>query len=1194
MIYKYNNFALSGLGDLMVSQSREYDGGGSATGNDAPQRCKVTHHVTIELFQRSYDDNYALIRQANEALRTQQAVLLWQNEANNQTYVNQTATLAAHDLPEEWGQYHQTLHLSFFYYEQDLVTQNLPLTFVAKGVDGDSINLANVTKWSEGGATERYSPLHSQRKTQKGKVNVGGYILGDPTLPLDQRRAALIRQEQLLKKQMTSAEGTLTFGGGSTQVFNQVIRIEEWNSDVDQLNGCIRYTFSATYTLFPNEADYALTEFSAEQRDAETGELFLKVSGKILAPDETKARTALGTLLSGVLKQYGYDTASQQLSYDTTANNVQADADGAAFLELSFTGEWRKWRTDNQLATFQRSGGSPQGFGNVNRWGVHYSARRYSELHSQRQRGGAVIEASGTWAGDPALSLEQRRAQLLAQQQAMLAEVNNAEGVLKYGAWSQVVRVADFKADINQAITGIDWSFSADFTLFPDETNYALAEFTAELNDANPNNGEQLLTLAGKITARNETAARAKLDAIVTTVLAQYQYATASQKLNFRSTAGNVVADADGQTFLELNFNGQWRKWCSTNQKATFQRSGKGGSGVDFGNVTKWNLRYAARRFSDLRSQREQAGGTIEASGTWAGDSALTLNQRRAQLLSQQQAMLAEVNNADGTLKYGAWSQVVRVADFKADINQAVTGIDWSFTASWTLFPNEPGYATAEFNADYQTNVETGDAMLTLEGRIFAPDESLADAELTRLRTAILVNYGFTLLQQLRAKATASRVYANGDKTAALGSFEDADGTTFTELTFSEEYRQRMANVLSDTLQIVTRDDSTTNQVVTTYSGTVTASGNVDTAYALALQRAQTLGANKESTLDANAFLRSSQIGWDQRRIQSGASSEFIRLSFAYEYQGRLTAGRAYIEVNTTTTQDTFGTDTQTVSGFIAATDLAAAQQLYQSQVRAAYKTALIHNEAVTQSQLTANADAANSGRTQALKLDFNFQLYQSKPTGRVAYRYGISVRRDFLALKLETHIKGSVFAFNRTAANAALANLLSGLSGSPVMEELNEDREYMSDLASNATSDVFLKLDFDEAYEDRLTGITGVLEMNLSQQIKYSGTRWIPQPLPFDANGSGGYTVVQPSGIQEGGQTIRGSVTAPDQATAIAWAKAQRSLLVGTYPQPEEWDWDYEFVPRIQGIVKGANPNVRLYKLTFMFAEILPNYPPP
>ncbi|HEV2327611.1 MAG TPA: hypothetical protein VGY56_02355, partial [Verrucomicrobiae bacterium] len=443
---------------------------------------------------------------------------------------------------------------------------------------------------------------------------------------------------------------------------------------------------------------------------------------------------------------------------------------------------------------------------------------------------------------------------------------------------------------------------------------------------------------------------------------------------------------------------------------------------------------------------------------------------------------------------------------------------------------------------------------------------------------------------------TGNSIYANGDTTTALASVEDADGTTFTELTFSETYRQRMSNVLSDTLQIVSRNDVTSNQTITTYSGSVTASGDVDGAYALALQRAQTLGAGKEPSLGAGAFLRTSQVSWDQRRVQSGSNPEFVRLSFAYEYQGKLAAGNAYVEMSSNTAFDTFGTDTQTVSGFVAATNLATAQQIYQTQVRALSKNALFHNETVTQSQVIAQADSSEPAAPQFLKLEFNFQIYQSKPTGRVAYRYGINVRKDILALRLEKHIKGSIFAFNQTAASAALANLLATLqpSGSQITEELNEDREYMSDLSNNPSSDVFLKFDFDETYVDRLTNITGVLEMSLSQQMKYSGPRWVLQPLPYDANGSGGYTIVQPSGIQEGGQTIRGSVTAPDQATATAWAKMQRSLLVGTYTQPEEWDWEYTFVPRIQGVAKGENPNVQLYKLNFTFAEILPNNPPP
>ena len=77
------------------------------------------------------------------------------------------------------------------------------------------------------------------------------------------------------------------------------------------------------------------------------------------------------------------------------------------------------------------------------------------------------------------------------------------------------------------------------------------------------------------------------------------------------------------------------------------------------------------------------------------------------------------------------------------------------------------------------------------------------------------------------------------------------------------------------------------------------------------------------------------------------------------------------------------------------------------------------------------------------------------------------------------------------------------------------------------------------------------------------------------------------------------GSVTAGTLATAQAWAVAQRALLTGdklggSYPRQEEWETDYEFVPRIDGIPTGNTANVRLYRVNFTFAEILPLHPPP
>ena len=106
-------------------------------------------------------------------------------------------------------------------------------------------------------------------------------------------------------------------------------------------------------------------------------------------------------------------------------------------------------------------------------------------------------------------------------------------------------------------------------------------------------------------------------------------------------------------------------------------------------------------------------------------------------------------------------------------------------------------------------------------------------------------------------------------------------------------------------------------------------------------------------------------------------------------------------------------------------------------------------------------------------------------------------------------------------------------------------------------------------------------------------------QNLPYEMDGSGGVSIPQPSGVDPGSRTVVGSVTAATLATAQAWAIKQRSLLTGdaqggSYPRQEEWETDYEFVPRIDGIPAGTTANVRLYQVNFTFGEILPLYPKP
>jgi hypothetical protein len=985
MIYQYNSFNIHDIGDVTVTLSREAEGG------DAPQRTKVTLRMTVDVFERSYDDNYQLLEQLREALRTQQATLRWHNEAVEQDYVNQTAALMSHDLPEEWGEYHQRVNLVFVYYEQNLITQNTRLELRKNG-GTVVLQLDNVTRWAEACSIERFDSKRSQRKESRLRIAVNGSVQGNPKLALPARRSALAAQAATFRAEMNGAEATLTFG----VLFSGTVRVESFETEVDQVSNQIVFSFVVSQTLTPDEADYATVELGVELKDGMTGETFLNVSGKIQASSEVKANAKLALVQAALVASYIYG-GGQLLSLDKMPNQINSATDGDAFTEMGFSFSYRTWRASNQGATFK----------------------------------GSATE----------------------------------------------------------------------------------------------------------------------------------------------------------------------------------------GPSISFGQVRRWDERYSATRFNPMRSQRSRASGQIDASGTWKADMSLSLEDRRASLLVMKNTMLLEVNSADGTLTYGGWSHVVRISDLRAEVNQAETGIEWSFTAEYSLFPDEGGYATCEFSVDQRDDVESGDKFMTFAGKIMAPNGALARAKLATLRTTILTIYGWTTAQRLRTNSVASAVDANGDSSTGIPEGIEAaadNGTTLLELSFNEEYRARITGTLvSREWTTSATGDISTGLTMTTYAGSVTAAGaTADLAYATALAAAQALGAGKEGTIGGSAFLRRSMLTESRRQSTADNDVEHVRLTFTYEYESKVASGNAYIEATAQVAQDTFGMDVENVSGFVVSNSFATAQSLYLSQVRNAYNGQLVRNESTAQSRSW--AQSANA--THELRIEFSFQVFKAKAASRIALRYSISVTRDLLNLSTSTSVRGSAFADTKAHAEACVDAFFEAMDlGSQVRTNRTEDNEYTATYDGTPTFSSaltgFVKLDFEDEYRGKIDGDSGVVEMQLNEEVRYSGTRWVVQPLPYDTwdeeeqTGTGGISIPQPCGVQEGLRTVRGSVTAASLPTATAWALRHRGLLTGDgddgfYPLPEVLDVGYDFVPRVDGIAAddlagpGSDANVQMHRVNFTFAEILPNYP--
>ena len=1063
-----------------------------------------------------------------------------------------------------------------------------------KGTGTTARRLGNVNRWQDSVTTERFDPLRPHRQRATATLTASGTLAGDLSQSVTTRRAALLALQRQLKAELTCANGTLTYGD-----FTQDVRPAQFTAEINQAETGIDWSLSASYTLFPVEASYATVELTAAERDDFSGQLMLEISGKVQAQSEAAARTKLAAMLTQQVTERQY-TGGQQLALDTTPNLIAANADGATFTELAFTASYRKWKTTNLKATVKNGSGQGVSFGNVNRWRERVDTQRFNPLRSQRERVTQTIEAAGTLAADLPMTLRNRRSQLLAMQRALKAAVTAADCILTYGDFTQTVRVTEFSAEINQAETGIEWSLTATYTLFPDETNYGTVDFTAAERD--DYSGQLALTVNGKVQAQTEAAARIKLTALLATVLGQRGYDQSAQAVQLTTTPALLDANSDGVTFTELTFSAGYRRWKSTNQKATFQKT-DGTKAVPFGNVNRWRDHYAAQRFNELRSERRHATGSVDASGTFQADASLSVTDRRSALLALQRDMKAEVNAADGVLTYGDWSQVVRVDDFQAEINQAETGIDWSLSASYSLFPNEGGYATAEFTVDQREDVESGDETLALAGRVAAQNGAAARAKLATLRTAVLQLYGWTLAQRLRADSTVSALDANGDRTTGIDEGLEAAGDySAVDLTFSEEYRRRMSGaIVSVVFNRTDREEVEGQTLSTTFSGHVTASGpTVDAAYATALARARSIGANRESAIDSSTVFKGSTISQDQRQTRADNVTELVGLSFTYEYRSKLGANRAFIEFTSTVNRDMFGVDVETCSGAVFARDAATAQGVYNAQVRALYAARLIHSE--TTGGTVQKTQTATGFAGQHTRFEFSLAVFTPKPTGRTAFKYSLEVNRDLLTLDQRSVVQGSCYAVDRYAADAALAGLFTFLKlGNSVKSRRVEDRERFQD-AGGSVMDVLLKLDFEEEFADRITGTIGVLEMELNEAVVYSGIRWSMQNLPFnggqvDATGkAGGVSIPQPTGIEPGSREVSGSVTAGTLATAQAWALKQQALLTGDargnhYPQPPKLATNYVFVPRINGIARGDGANVKLHRVSFTFSEILPLY---
>lgn len=664
-----------------------------------------------------------------------------------------------------------------------------------------------------------------------------------------------------------------------------------------------------------------------------------------------------------------------------------------------------------------------------------------------------------------------------------------------------------------------------------------------------------------------------------------------------------------------------------------------GASAVTLSNVFTFQKSETTDRYSPLRENRKHVGCVVTATGkVLVPDPSATLAVRRAFLIAQQAALESAFRSKSGTLVYSQGpttplNRVVRITQFIPKIDQMQTAIDWSLTAEFTLHPNEAGYSMAEYTASSARNAATGQRSVTLAGVIGAESAASAYAKLATIRTY-----------------HAAGMTRDGEEKTVEQWVDAVDGRDFLEVRFDETWRETAGTAIQWSVRYQDADDAARGVIRRTYRGFVVAAGATwQAAYQVATTRARALGDNlHEFKLSGTIEVADDQQSSD--RIGTGELQ--VRVEFAYEYQ--LKGTRSFLDMSAEVALDTFGADSERVSGSIAAESRSAADTIL-ANVRATFAGKLIRGERTMEGTIqiaddpgvtavavrtppTAGAwgDLVNGTegagltgmRKQFVRLDFSFEALRPKAADRLAIRYLLRTQINHLRLTRQSNLAGSISAPTRAAAQGVLDHILIGHElGTLVEESSGESREKWlgaqpatadnipsnTSTADEAYEGVMTAYDFELSFRGAITDPADeVLEGEVSEENQYSGTRWVVQPTAF------GRDVVQACGIQSGRRVVRGSVTATTEQTALNWARRHTAFPYSTatgMPTPAPTvrfvTPGYErlspaYLPKAKGVARGGGEEIEGYNpdgddadavmwtVEFGYEEILPDYDRP
>ena len=526
-----------------------------------------------------------------------------------------------------------------------------------------------------------------------------------------------------------------------------------------------------------------------------------------------------------------------------------------------------------------------------------------------------------------------------------------------------------------------------------------------------------------------------------------------------------------------------------------------GAGAIALANIQEWKQSTDTQRFSEERSNRKATRVSISGSGFILADRNLTAAGRRTTLLALA-AQFKAANTKEGTLLYAGESVVVKMDRLETSIGDGTERMDWSFSCSYQLFPTGTTYAEADYTLSTRDDPVSGDRITNVRGNVRAGTQTAGEAKALAIKTQYAPGRTLT-----RSDVGAARV-------------SGVEGETWIDMTFDYEFHEQIPLIVTYELRVSTRQDVKSADTIITYQGKVTALNS-----GAAIAQAQALGKGKYPFLvSSEEVVATKQFGTE--------SAQFIEVTFSYEYLTKSTF--LYAEVTREVNTDPFGEPREVVSDYAVAADSTTAQGL-----AASFKL----GGRILRDSKENFGSRSDNGAVQATRFEFTYSYYLT-PTS-VSLSYGKETRSDYSSSESSIIFSGVA----RGPSEAACISAIDALSAA-VPSYKRADKSRTPNYEQQTAANQLVSVAFSDHFVGAVTDGPDLISAECSIRSVFSVPKTVITPIPY-----GVPFVQQNVGQTPGRRTVSGNVVARSRSTAESWARGQKGLLGGGYPEPDEED---------------------------------------